>query len=153
MIVLYLIEPYLSNHKSKKFGNRKGHRDPPLKGKKLVCFGKETWIRIKEVLRGEVLERKGLARMRPRRLKRKRIRRKPELRHTDVDIVRANGNGWSDGFDSFRTAPLREMRIDDSNLAERWRRVKEYTTQINDDSWDEKMKIVKQIISDGKGTA
>ena len=35
-------------------GNGKGHRDPP----KLVCFGKRIWIKIKEIIKEEPLERK-----------------------------------------------------------------------------------------------
>ncbi len=37
-------------------GNGKGHRDPPLRARKLVCFGERIWIKIKEVVREGCLE-------------------------------------------------------------------------------------------------
>lgn len=36
------------------FGNGKRHRAPP----KLVCFGERVWIKIKEVIKEDLLERK-----------------------------------------------------------------------------------------------
>ena len=36
------------------YGNRKRHRDPP----RLVCFGKEIWIKIKEIVREGCEEKK-----------------------------------------------------------------------------------------------
>ena len=44
------------------FGNGKGHRDPPLRVKRLVCFGERIWVKIKEVVRGSCGERKNNAR-------------------------------------------------------------------------------------------
>ena len=49
---------FLSNDYFWLVGNGKGHRDPPLRAKKLVCFGERIWIKIKEVLREEFLEGK-----------------------------------------------------------------------------------------------
>ena len=42
----------MSGHLSRQmlyyFGNSKIHRNPPLQVRKLVCFSKETWSRLKE---------------------------------------------------------------------------------------------------------
>ena len=40
------------------FGNGKRHRDPPLRVKKLVCFGERTWVRLKEAVGGVLLEKR-----------------------------------------------------------------------------------------------
>ena len=120
--------------------------------KRLVCFGEKTWIRIKEILSVDGLKEKKLGRIsfKKSRVGKKGIRRKPAPRRGDVDVVKGNGNGWSDGFASFKAAPLREIRIDEKSLTQQWRRVKEYKTQVEDDSWNEKLRRVKEIVSNGR---
>ncbi len=43
-------------------GNGKRHRDPPLRVKRLVCFGESTWIGLREALRKPVLGKKSITR-------------------------------------------------------------------------------------------
>ena len=70
----------MSTKKFQKNGNRKRHRDPP----RLVCFGERIWIKIKEIIKEEPLERK--------KKDRRGKKEKTNSSNKAIDIPQVNGS-------------------------------------------------------------
>jgi hypothetical protein len=132
-----------------KAGNGKEHRDPPLGVRKLVCFGKETWIRIKEVLKEGFLTRgKGNKKEKGKDEKRKNKRRGKKISGGNNKECEACPQGIE------ISQPERERQIyfssDDIRISprgekERWAGVTDMENPFGDLTKEDKLKVVELL--------
>lgn len=111
-------------------GNGKGHRTPP----RLVCFGERIWIKIKEVLREESLERK----KKDKRGKKKKVNSSDKTVEAPQSEKSRNGYFPLDGS-GIRIKPWWEK--------EKWAMVTDPENPFGDLTREEEIRITKLVKS------
>ncbi|MCK4326693.1 hypothetical protein KAW55_08065 [bacterium] len=131
--IIFFLEQHVKTI-SKLFGNGKRHRDPPLRLKRLVCFGERTWIRLREVLKKAPLEKKSIT------------RRKKEKEPTGAKAIKAHEDR---GRRAVRF-PLDGIRIRKWWEKENWAMVTDPENPFGDLTREQNLRIAELLKGRGK---